>query len=104
MDRYVTGTVIRALREGKKMTQEELAEKIHVGGKAVEVLGGTGHGAVVDGDDQPGAEPVRQGGGLRRVHGVGAADGQKGRVAAHRGGFGGGVGVARHIEAQALGL
>ena len=35
MDRYVTGTVIRALREGKKMTQEELAEKIHVGGKAV---------------------------------------------------------------------
>ena len=35
MDRYVTGTVIRALREGKKMTQEELAKKIHVGGKAV---------------------------------------------------------------------
>ena len=35
MDKYVTGTVIRTLREGKKMTQEELAERIHVGGKAV---------------------------------------------------------------------
>ena len=35
MDRYVTGVVIRALREGKKMTQEELAEKIAVSGKAV---------------------------------------------------------------------
>ena len=35
MDRYVTGAVIRALREGKRMTQEELAEKIHVSGKAV---------------------------------------------------------------------
>ena len=35
MDRYVTGAVIRALRESKKMTQEELAEKIHVSGKAV---------------------------------------------------------------------
>ena len=35
MDRYVTGGVIRALREGKGMTQEELAEKIHVSGKAV---------------------------------------------------------------------
>ena len=35
MDRYVTGAVICALRESKKMTQEELAEKIHVSGKAV---------------------------------------------------------------------
>ena len=35
MDRYVTGAVIRALREAKRMTQEELAEKIHVSGKAV---------------------------------------------------------------------
>ena len=35
MDRYVTGTVIRRLREEKKMTQEELAERIHVSGKAV---------------------------------------------------------------------
>ena len=35
MDRYVTGAVIRALREGKKLTQEALAEKIHVSGKAV---------------------------------------------------------------------
>ena len=35
MDRYVTGAVIRRLREGKKLTQEELAEKIHVSGKAV---------------------------------------------------------------------
>ncbi len=35
MDRYVTGAVIRALRERKKMTQEELSEKIHVSGKAV---------------------------------------------------------------------
>lgn len=35
MDRYVTGTVIRRLREGKKMTQEELAEKLYVSGKAV---------------------------------------------------------------------
>ena len=35
MDRYVTGAVIRALREDWKMTQEQLAEKIHVSGKAV---------------------------------------------------------------------
>ena len=35
MDRYVTGVVIRKLRESKKMTQEELAERIHVSGKAV---------------------------------------------------------------------
>ena len=35
MDKYVTGAVIRRLRENKKMTQEELAEKIYVSGKAV---------------------------------------------------------------------
>ena len=35
MDRYVTGAVIRKLREKKKITQEELAEMIHVSGKAV---------------------------------------------------------------------
>ena len=35
MDRYVTGAVIRRLRERKKMTQEELAAKIYVSGKAV---------------------------------------------------------------------
>ena len=35
MDRYVTGAVIRRLRESKKRTQEELAQKIHVSDKAV---------------------------------------------------------------------
>ena len=35
MDRYVTGAVIRRLREKKKLTQEELAEKIFVSSKAV---------------------------------------------------------------------
>ena len=35
MDRYVTGAVIRRLREEKKMTQEELANKIFVSAKAV---------------------------------------------------------------------
>ena len=35
MNRYVTGTVIRKLRESKGMTQEELAEKVFVSGKAV---------------------------------------------------------------------
>ena len=35
MDRYVTGAVIRRLRERKKMTQDELAGKICVSGKAV---------------------------------------------------------------------
>ena len=35
MDRYVTGAVIRRLREKKKMTQEELAEKIFVSGKTI---------------------------------------------------------------------
>ena len=35
MDRYVTGAVIRRLRESKNMTQEELAEKLYVSSKAV---------------------------------------------------------------------
>ena len=35
MDRYVTGAVIRRLRENMKMTQEELAEKVFVSSKAV---------------------------------------------------------------------
>ena len=35
MDNYVTGAVIRRLRERKKITQEELAERICVSGKAV---------------------------------------------------------------------
>ena len=35
MDRYVTGSVIRRLRENKKLTQEELAENIYVSGKAI---------------------------------------------------------------------
>ena len=35
MDRYVTGAVIRKLRENKKMTQEDLAEKLFVSSKAV---------------------------------------------------------------------
>ncbi len=35
MDNYVTGTVIRGLRESKGMTQEELARRIHVSSKAV---------------------------------------------------------------------
>ena len=35
MDRYVTGAVIRRLREDKNMTQEELAEKLLVSDKAV---------------------------------------------------------------------
>ena len=35
MDKYVTGAVIKTLRENKKMTQEELASKIYVSGKAV---------------------------------------------------------------------
>lgn len=35
MDKYVTGSVIRRLRERKQMTQEELAEGIHVSSKAV---------------------------------------------------------------------
>ena len=43
MDRYITGDVIRRLRENKKMTQEELAEKISVTSKAVSKWE-TGHG------------------------------------------------------------
>jgi len=35
MDRYVTGAVIKKLRERKKMTQEDLADRIHVSSKAV---------------------------------------------------------------------
>lgn len=35
MNNYVTGAVIKALREKKKMTQEELAQKIFVTSKAV---------------------------------------------------------------------
>ena len=35
MDKYVTGAVIRRLREKKKLTQEELASKVYVSSKAV---------------------------------------------------------------------
>ena len=35
MDRYVTGAVIRRLRESKTLTQEELADKLFVTSKAV---------------------------------------------------------------------
>ena len=35
IDNYITGSVIRKLRESKKMTQEDLAEKIFVTSKAV---------------------------------------------------------------------
>ena len=35
MDRYITGAVIRRLRENKHMTQEELAERVFVSSKAV---------------------------------------------------------------------
>ncbi|MBR5384190.1 MAG: helix-turn-helix domain-containing protein [Clostridia bacterium] len=35
MDRYVTGAVIRKLRENKRITQKELADMIHVSDKAV---------------------------------------------------------------------
>ena len=43
MDQYVTGEVIRRLREKKHMTQEELAEKLFVSSKAVSKWE-TGHG------------------------------------------------------------
>ncbi len=43
MDKYATGAVIRSLREKKGLTQEELAAKIHVSGKAVSKWE-TGHG------------------------------------------------------------
>ena len=35
MDNYVTGAAIKSLRETKRMTQEELAGRIHVSAKAV---------------------------------------------------------------------
>ena len=35
MDNYVTGAPIKSLREAKRLTQEELAERIHVSAKAV---------------------------------------------------------------------
>lgn len=35
MDNYVTGAIIRKLREQKKLTQEALAERLHVSSKAV---------------------------------------------------------------------
>lgn len=43
MDRYVTGDVIRSLRESKGLTQEALAQRIFVSGKAVSKWE-TGHG------------------------------------------------------------
>ena len=35
MDKYVTGAVIRRLREKKNLTQEELAQKVFVSSKTV---------------------------------------------------------------------
>ena len=35
MNSYVTGIMIKRLRESGKMTQQQLAEKINVSGKAV---------------------------------------------------------------------
>ena len=35
MDKYITGDVIRTLREKKNMTQEQLAERLFVSSKAV---------------------------------------------------------------------
>lgn len=35
MNQYVTGTVIKQLREERKMTQQELADIVHVSSKAV---------------------------------------------------------------------
>lgn len=35
MNQYVTGNVIRSLREGMKMTQQDLADVLHVSAKAV---------------------------------------------------------------------
>ena len=43
MDRYVTGSIIRKLREDRNMTQEQLAERIYVSSKAVSKWE-TGHG------------------------------------------------------------
>lgn len=43
MNKYVTGAVIRRLREQKKMTQEELADRIYVSSKAISKWE-TGHG------------------------------------------------------------
>lgn len=35
MNQYVTGAVIKQLREERKMTQQELADIVHVSSKAV---------------------------------------------------------------------
>lgn len=35
MDKYITGTVIKELRESKRLTQAELAEKLHVSDKTI---------------------------------------------------------------------
>lgn len=35
MNQYVTGTIIKKLRESKKLTQAELAERLHVSDKAI---------------------------------------------------------------------
>ena len=35
MDNYITGTLIKKLRESRRMTQKELADKVCVSSKAV---------------------------------------------------------------------
>ena len=43
MDRYVTGSIIKKLREDRNMTQEQLADRIYISSKAVSKWE-TGHG------------------------------------------------------------
>ena len=73
-------------------------------GKPGTVLRDADHASVMGGNDHPGPDGAGQVRCLRGVHGVGAADGEEGNIAANGQGLRCTVGIACHIADPTVGL